>query len=65
MLFVPSTLLLFKSGVCLPLNKRNELNVKNQKSIREKTNLSVDKFKNFFLEKKTKKAQKVHHLHDS
>ena len=34
--FVTLTLSLFDSGVRLPLNKRNELNLKNQKSNRKK-----------------------------
>ena len=38
--FVTFTLLLFDSGVCLPFNKRNELNLKrNHKPNREKTKI--------------------------
>ena len=36
--------LLFDSGVCLPFNKRKELNlIRNQKSSQKKVNLSLNK----------------------
>ena len=53
--FVNYTLLLFDSGVCLPFNNRNAMNLKiNHKSNREKLKLSVYKFYKFFLKKNIK-----------
>ena len=43
--FVNFTFLLLNSGVCVPFNRGNEVNLKkNQKSNREKTNTRVNKF---------------------
>ena len=45
MFFVAFTILLFDSGVYLPFNNRNALNLKrNHKSNRENSKLSVNKF---------------------
>ena len=44
--------LMFDSGVSFPLNKENKLNLKrNQKSHREKVNLSRNNFQDFSLKK--------------
>ena len=51
MFFVTFTLLLFDSGVCLSFNNGNTLNLRNHKSNREKSKLSVNKFQVFFLKK--------------
>ena len=43
--FAPFTFLLFDSRVCFPFNKGNEVKLKrNQKSNREKVNLSLNQF---------------------
>ena len=53
--FVTITLLLFDSGICLPFNNGNALNLKNHKPNRERSKLSVSKFKYFFLIKRINK----------
>ena len=50
---------MFDSGVCLPLNKGTELNLKkNQKSNSEKLNLSMNKNEDFSGKKTHKKLSK-------
>ena len=58
-LLVNFPLLLFDIGVCLPFNKRNEVNLKkSQVKLQNKSNLSVDKFYAIFLKKRTKKSSR-------
>ena len=47
-------LLLFVGGVCIPFNRRNELNFKNQNANRETSILSMNKLKDFSWKKTTK-----------
>ena len=44
-------LLLFVGGVCIPFNRRNELNFKNQNANRETSILSMNKLKDFSWKK--------------
>ena len=53
--FVTFTISLFDSGVCLPFNKGNELNLKrNHKSNLEKVNLSLNKPQDFSWKKSSR-----------